>query len=73
MPVKMRSTSVALYALSLTTAVDAFFRINCAKILTGRVDPLVNPGAIAQHAHTIVGGSSKFKPRAYRQRAANTQ
>lgn len=38
---------------------NAFWRMNCGVIQTGRVDPLVNPGAIAAHAHTIVGGSSK--------------
>lgn len=54
------STGVAACALFLAPGVDAFFRVNCAKILTGRVDPLVNPGAIAQHAHTIMGGSSKL-------------
>ncbi|KAK4895020.1 hypothetical protein LTR27_006887 [Elasticomyces elasticus] len=38
--------------------VDAFWRMNCAVIQTGRVDPVVNPGAIAAHAHSIVGGSN---------------
>lgn len=54
------SPAIAAYALFLTTGVDAFFRINCAKVMHARVDPLVNPGAIAQHAHTIVGASSKL-------------
>lgn len=37
---------------------EAFWRMNCAVIQTGRVDPIVNPGDVAQHCHTIVGGSS---------------
>jgi hypothetical protein len=53
------ATSLALAAVFLG-GVDAFWRMNCAVIQTGRVDPLVNPGALAAHAHTIVGGSSKF-------------
>ncbi|TKA70234.1 hypothetical protein B0A55_06883 [Friedmanniomyces simplex] len=36
----------------------AFWRMNCAVIQTGRVDPVVNPGAVAAHAHSIVGGSN---------------
>lgn len=53
------SILVAVLSLISTKGVDAFFRINCAIIQTGRVDPIVNPGAIAAHAHTIVGASSK--------------
>ncbi|KAK4570039.1 hypothetical protein LTR86_003009 [Recurvomyces mirabilis] len=37
---------------------DAFWRINCEIIQTGRIDPLVNPGTVAAHAHTITGGSN---------------
>jgi hypothetical protein len=51
-------TSVVL-ALLLLRRVEAFWRMNCAVIQTGRVDPLVNPGTVAAHAHTIVGGSSE--------------
>lgn len=39
--------------------VEAFWRMNCAHIQRGRVDPLVSPGRIAGHAHSIIGGSSK--------------
>ncbi|KAK3717744.1 hypothetical protein LTR37_005515 [Vermiconidia calcicola] len=45
-------------ALCFLGYVDAFWRMNCAVIQTGRVDPLVNYGAVAAHAHTIVGGSN---------------
>lgn len=49
----------AATALPFLTGVDAFWRLNCAVIQTGRVDPVVNPGTYAEHAHSIVGGSSK--------------
>jgi hypothetical protein len=54
--------TVAALALVSVGGVDAFFRINCAKIQVGRIDPIVNPGALAAHCHTIVGGSSKCHP-----------
>jgi hypothetical protein len=41
------------------TFVDAFWRMNCGIIQTGRVDPIVNPGGISAHAHKISGPSSK--------------
>ncbi len=50
-------TSAAAVLLFLHGA-DAFWRMNCAVVQTGRVDPLVNPGTVAAHAHSIVGGSS---------------
>ncbi|KAI4728135.1 WSC-domain-containing protein [Aureobasidium sp. EXF-10728] len=50
--------AVATLALASIGGVDAFFRINCAKIQVGRIDPIVNPGALAAHCHTISGGST---------------
>ncbi|KAK1081015.1 hypothetical protein LTR33_005045 [Friedmanniomyces endolithicus] len=50
-------TSAAAVLLFLHGA-DAFWRMNCAVVQTGRVDPLVNPGTVAAHAHSIVGGSN---------------
>ncbi|KAK4996850.1 hypothetical protein LTR66_003637 [Elasticomyces elasticus] len=48
----------AAFSLAILGSVEAFWRMNCAVVHTGRVDPLVNPGALAAHAHTIVGGSN---------------
>jgi len=57
----MLSTSrVIVLALGLLGGADAFFRINCATINRGRIDPLVNPGALAAHSHTIVGSASTY-------------
>lgn len=50
---------LGLIACASLTFVDAFWRMNCGIIQTGRVDPIVNPGAISSHAHKIAGPSSK--------------
>ncbi|TKA82437.1 hypothetical protein B0A49_00036 [Cryomyces minteri] len=47
-----------ILASALIDSVDAFWRMNCAVIQTGRVDPVVNPGKLAAHAHTIIGASN---------------
>lgn len=45
-------------ALALAGYSDAFFRMSCpGRIVRDRIDPIVNPGKIAGHAHTISGGS----------------
>lgn len=54
----LSTIAVVLYFIGL---VDAFFRINCGNIQKGRIDPLVNPGALAAHSHSIVGGSSMLR------------
>lgn len=54
------SNAIAALALILLDGADAFWRMNCAVVQTGRIDPLVNPGAVSAHVHTIVGGSSKL-------------
>lgn len=38
--------------------VNAFWRMGCSTILNGRIDPIVNPGKLSTHSHTIVGGSN---------------
>jgi hypothetical protein len=44
------------------THVDAFWRMVCSTIQTGRIDPIVNPGAVSGHAHTVAGPISKPTP-----------
>ncbi|KFY57996.1 hypothetical protein V496_06292 [Pseudogymnoascus sp. VKM F-4515 (FW-2607)] len=56
----MRSTSTsALVAALLAIApADAFWRLPCrAPLLYERTDPIVNPGTISAHSHTIMGGN----------------
>lgn len=38
--------------------VKAFWRMGCSTIMNGRIDPIVNPGNLSSHSHTIVGGSN---------------
>jgi hypothetical protein len=45
-------------ALAMAGYSDAFFRMSCpGRIARERLDPIVNPGKIAGHVHTISGGS----------------
>jgi hypothetical protein len=44
---------------ALLGGAQAFWRLNCANIQYGRIDPIVNPGGIAAHVHTAQGGSSR--------------
>lgn len=37
---------------------EAFWRVQCGLIQRGRIDPLVSPGALAAHSHSIIGGSN---------------
>jgi hypothetical protein len=59
----MASSQLKLASFATVSAllgnVQAFWRLNCANIQYGRIDPLVNPGGVAAHVHTAQGGSSK--------------
>jgi hypothetical protein len=56
------SPVVVILLLAATTPVQAFWRLLCHGTLgTARIDPLVNFGQIAPHAHNIAGASSKSK------------
>ncbi|MCJ1402937.1 hypothetical protein MMC11_006158 [Xylographa trunciseda] len=47
---------------SLTAPVDAYWRMPCdGTLLTGRLDPVVAPGAVSGHTHIILGGNG-FAP-----------
>jgi hypothetical protein len=57
--------SVALKALLFTTtfsaSASAFWRMPCrARSGLARIDPLVSPGTMGEHAHAIHGGSGKL-------------
>ena len=57
----MRTSSglgaAALSLLSFATPGSAFFRMPCpGHIVTERADPIVNPGGVSGHVHTISGG-----------------
>lgn len=51
----------ALLLLSLgflTGFSDAFWRMSCSIIQTGRIDPIVSPGEVSSHVHKISGASN---------------
>jgi len=60
-----------LLACSSITFVDAFFRLACGVIQTGRVDSIINPGAISSHVHKISGPSSTLVSILTRKSATN--
>lgn len=45
----------------LIDGANAFWRMNCAKINTGRMDSIVTPGKVSGHMHTFVGASSECR------------
>ncbi|KAH9905697.1 WSC domain-containing protein [Xylariomycetidae sp. FL2044] len=53
--VNLRTYLVVLAALQHA---NAFFRMSCSLIQTGRLDPIVHPGAVSPHVHKVSGGSN---------------
>ncbi|KAI2464975.1 WSC-domain-containing protein [Annulohypoxylon bovei var. microspora] len=48
-----------LYASSICLpGADAFWRMSCSLIQTGRLDPNVSPGAVSAHVHKVSGASN---------------
>lgn len=56
-----RTVVAATICLSLVGNASAFWRLQCEGILgVGRLDPIINPGDISGHVHTIKGGNGMF-------------
>ena len=54
----MRINNIVLALTASLSTVHGFFRLPCPGVLvTERADPIVNPGAVAGHVHTILGGN----------------
>lgn len=56
----MRQNMVTGLALGLAfaTTASAFFRLPCkSSLVVERADPIVSPGKISGHVHTIMGGN----------------
>lgn len=57
----MRLTAMKLAfgaLVALGTPTSAFFRLPCkAPLFVQRADPIVNPGGLSGHSHTIMGGN----------------
>jgi hypothetical protein len=45
--------------LTFSVQVHAFWRMGCSTLEIGRIDPVVQPGVVSNHVHTVVGGNSK--------------
>ncbi|ORY75303.1 hypothetical protein BCR35DRAFT_292930 [Leucosporidium creatinivorum] len=55
----MLSRSLALVALLAASSADAFWRLPCAQpLIVERADPIVNPGGVSGHVHTVSGASN---------------
>lgn len=70
----MRSFAISLVSLLLllTTFVDAqIFTVNCELLTVQRSDPIVSPGVVSAHVHTVIGGTN-FKRTVSNQDAINS-
>ena len=53
------TTSVAALA-ALAGPAAAFWRMPCpSRLIDERIDPLIFPGQVSAHTHTVVGGNGK--------------
>lgn len=58
---KMQITHFSVFS-ALLGASEAFFRMSCpGRLVRQRLDPIINPGGVAGHVHTISGGAG-FAP-----------
>lgn len=48
----------ASLVLSMGTVVNAYWLMGASFITTERLDPIVNPGTVSGHVHSVVGGSN---------------
>lgn len=66
------STSLAINAL-LAVPAAAFWRMGCpSRLVQERADPVIAPGAVSAHVHTIAGGNGFGFQMSYAQARAST-
>lgn len=54
------SSKLVLTLSSLSGFANAFWRLPChERVGLARMDPIMNPGQVSGHVHTIHGGGSK--------------
>ncbi|GAO48344.1 hypothetical protein SAICODRAFT_31624 [Saitoella complicata NRRL Y-17804] len=54
----LSALNFALLSTLFTGSTEAFWRLPCNKpIVTERIDPLVSPGAVSGHVHSVMGSS----------------
>ena len=67
----MKAVAISL-AASLATPVDAFWRMPCpGRLVLERIDPIISPGAVSGHVHTVSGGSGFGFSTSYEQQRAS--
>ncbi|KAK5135849.1 hypothetical protein LTR08_004498 [Meristemomyces frigidus] len=67
----MTATALAIVA-SLSLAVSAFWRMLCpGRLVLERIDPIISPGEISGHVHTVSGGSGFGYTTDYEQQRAS--
>ena len=55
----MKSAAATASLLSLLSAASAqLFTVNCASLTVQRGDPIIFPGVISPHVHSVVGGTA---------------
>lgn len=57
----MQQRQIVLLALTLSLSFDhvhAFWRMVCGTVQMGRLDPIISPGGISGHCHTVAGPNS---------------
>lgn len=54
------ASTIGLVVLLNAACADAFWRLLCrGSVGLARMDPIVNPGDVSDHVHTIKGGSGE--------------
>ena len=61
MLIPFTSVAGAIISLGLINNVDAFWRLQCfGRLGTAMMDPIVSPGEMSSHEHTVKGGSGTY-------------
>ncbi|KAF9882417.1 WSC domain-containing protein [Colletotrichum karsti] len=69
----MRTVRALFSGLLAASHAAAFFKIPCTRpVVVERADPIVNPGALSGHAHTVMGGSGFDFSMTYEKARAST-
>jgi hypothetical protein len=55
----LKTLLAAAAVLGGTAEASGFWRIDCGRIQTGRIDPIVSPGKVSSHCHNV-GGAYNF-------------
>jgi hypothetical protein len=71
-PVAVRSLLLCACLLSSLLSVSAFFALNSPNLVIERLDPLVKPGGIASHLHTVLGGNHWSDTYSYENQISST-